>query len=149
MRAGGSTTAANAVLLRMRDSATLATRVRVSNFDLAVRGVSAAAAGAVGAAGTSAICKLAQPAPPQSQKSAAAAFLSAAAAFFFMRTAAFASATVIWLDGGLHGGLPMPPGLVTTSMVQLRRANEVRWRFQNTFCWLKKYELNSAHKTHN
>ena len=24
-------------------------------------------------------------------------------------------------------------------------AAEVRWRFQNTFCWLKKYELSSAH----
>jgi len=65
MRAGGSATAANAVLLRMRHSTT---RVRVFNFGLAVRGVSAAAVGAVGAAGTSAICKLAQPAPPQSQK---------------------------------------------------------------------------------
>jgi hypothetical protein len=28
-------------------------------------------------------------------------------------------------------------------------AAEVRWRFQNTFCWLKKYELSSAHKAHN
>ena len=64
MRAGGSTTAANAVLLRMRHSATLATRVRVSNFDLAVRGVSAAAVGAVGAAGTSAICSWLSPLLP-------------------------------------------------------------------------------------